>query len=47
MDWQNDLNLTIDLIFLLDVLVNFNTAYYDDMAVIIWDRKKIATNYWR
>ena len=46
-DWHDDINFSIDILFLVDILVNFNTAYYDEMAVIIRDRKKIAENYSR
>ncbi len=47
LDWHDDINLVIDLLFLIDILVNFNTAYYDEMAMLIRERKKIAANYSR
>ena len=39
--WYNTLNIVIDTIFIVDVLVNFNTTFmlgYD----VIYDRKLIA-----
>ena len=35
----------VDLIFLVDVILMFMTAYYDDDFSIISDRKLIAINY--
>lgn len=37
-------NLLIDSIFIIDLLVNFNTTFEEDLEVI-YDRKKIARNY--
>jgi hypothetical protein len=34
-------------VFLLDMAVNFNLAYYDETDEIIWDRKLIARHYWK
>ena len=34
-----------DFIFLIDVVINFNTAYYDAQDVLIVNRSKIATEY--
>ena len=34
-------------IFFVDILVNFNLAYYDEEDEIIWDRKRIAINYYK
>jgi hypothetical protein len=46
-DTQAKLNLTIDLIFLFDMLISFNTAYYDDMALLVRERQAIVLNYLR
>jgi hypothetical protein len=35
----------IDLIFLIDIFVNFNSAFEDDYLEIIDDRKTICLNY--
>ena len=37
----------IDLIFLCDLLVNFFSAFEDDKMVLIDDRKKIISSYFR
>ena len=44
-DWHSQLNLSFDIVFLLDMLVSFNTAFYDDMALLVKDRQAIAKNY--
>ena len=38
-------NYGIDFLFLLDIFLNFNCAYYDDDLAIIEDRCTIAKNY--
>ena len=35
----------MDLLFLMDILVVFNTAYYDDDVDLVDDRKQIAKTY--
>ena len=35
----------IDVIFFIDILFTFNTAYYDNGMVIIHDRKIIGIKY--
>ena len=40
-------NITIDLLFLIDILVMFNSAYYDEDFQIIESRKMIANAYVR
>jgi hypothetical protein len=35
----------IDLIFLIDIFVNFNSAFEDEYLEIIDDRKSICMNY--
>ena len=35
----------VDVVFLLDLIVNFNIAYYDDMNILIKSRRKIAMQY--
>lgn len=44
-DWYMRTNDVIDMLFFLDILVNFNSAYQNEMYEIIDDRKKIAKNY--
>ena len=41
----NPTNLFIDLMFLIDIFVSFNAAYYDEEMALIVDRKKISHNY--
>lgn len=38
-------NYWIDFMFLVDIILNFNLAYYDDDLAIIEDRCEIAKNY--
>ena len=40
-------NLGCDLLFMVDVLINFNSAYLDDSAVLVKDHKTIASHYLR
>jgi hypothetical protein len=35
----------IDILFLIDIIVNFNSAFEDDYLEIIDDRKSICLNY--
>ena len=42
--WYKMLNLAIDTIFILDILVNFNTSYSKELDTI-YDRKLIARKY--
>ena len=42
--WYKLLNLAIDTIFILDILVNFNTSYSKELDTI-YDRKLIARKY--
>lgn len=37
----------IDFLFLIDIIVIFNSAYYNDDSEIIDDRKEIANSYLR
>ena len=37
--------MTIDILFGLDILVIFNTAYYDDDVDLIENRADIAKSY--
>ncbi|OMJ95537.1 hypothetical protein SteCoe_1141 [Stentor coeruleus] len=39
------INTIIDLFFILDVLINFNTCYYEITGKLITGRKKISVNY--
>lgn len=38
-------NLVTDLLFLVDIIVNFMSAYHDEDMEIVEDRKKIANMY--
>jgi len=38
-------NAIVDGLFLLDVILIFNTAFYDEDLILIKDRKSIAKNY--
>ncbi len=41
-------DIIVDLLFFLDIIVAFNTAYVDESTeIVITDRKKIALNYLR
>jgi len=44
---DNIIDWTIDCLFLLDILIIFNTAFYDDDIQLIDDRKEIAFTYLR
>lgn len=39
------LSVVIDSLFLIDIIVIFNSAYYDEEFVIVENRKKIAKAY--
>lgn len=39
------LNVTFDIIFAIDILIEFNTAIYDDIFKLVDERKSIAKNY--
>lgn len=41
------INTIIDLFFILDVLINFNTCYYEITGKLITSRKKISANYFK
>lgn len=41
----NTINLILEAMFLIDMLVVFNTAYCESEFLLIKDRKSIATNY--
>ena len=45
MPWYVNLEYSIDAFFLIDILINFNTAYYRDDFEIETSRKAIAYNY--
>ena len=34
-----------DIVFLIDLFMNFNIAYYDDMNILVKERRKIAIKY--
>lgn len=38
-------NYTIDFLFFVDIILNFNSAYYDEDFEIVEDRWTIAKNY--
>ena len=37
----------MDAFFLLDIIITFNTAYYNDYLKIVDDRSEIAKNYFQ
>jgi hypothetical protein len=39
------INYTIDSLFLLDIFIIFNSAYYDNEFIIVDDRKEITNSY--
>jgi hypothetical protein len=39
------LNYFVDLGFVIDIIVNFNSAYEDKDQILVSNRKKIATTY--
>lgn len=44
-EWYMTINNTIDILFFVDILVIFNSAYQNEMYEMIDDRKVIAKNY--
>ena len=42
--WKT-INMAIDMFFLIDVVINFNTAYLDHEEVLHATRGEIAKNY--
>ena len=44
-DYGNYINWAIDLIYLIDIFVIFDTAIYDENDDLVEDRKRIAVNY--
>lgn len=38
-------NIVTDLLFLVDIFVNFNSAFYDEDMEVIDDRKRVVKNY--
>lgn len=43
--WLAIVNYTIDALFLVDIFINFNTAYKDEINNIVDDRKTVAKTY--
>jgi hypothetical protein len=43
--WYVVFNYSIDFLFLIDIIINFNTAYQSELYETIDDREKIAMNY--
>jgi hyperpolarization activated cyclic nucleotide-gated potassium channel 1 len=43
--WYVKLSYTIDIIFFLDIIINFNLAFQDEAYKTIDDRKVIACEY--
>ncbi|CAD8104029.1 unnamed protein product [Paramecium primaurelia] len=41
------LELIVDILFFLDILITFNTAYFNEEGVLIVDRQQIANQYLR
>mmetsp|Transcript_33730 Transcript_33730/g.32766 ORF Transcript_33730/g.32766 Transcript_33730/m.32766 type:complete len:154 (+) Transcript_33730:166-627(+) len=43
--WYTTLDLVVNIVFGLDIVVNFNTSFYDPDGNEVFERKKIAINY--
>ena len=41
------INTLVDLLFLVDIVMSMNTAYFDENGILIEDRQKIVSNYLR
>jgi len=41
------INYTIDICFLIDIIIIFNSAFYDGEFIVVEDRKIIAKEYLR
>ena len=39
------INYTVDILFLIEIMINFNLATYDENMDVIEDRYQIAKNY--
>lgn len=39
------LDYILIIIFFIDLLINFNLAYYNDCSKLVYDRRDIARNY--
>ena len=46
-DWKVGLDYTFDCLFILDIMFNFFTAYYDKFGRLVASRAKIKSNYLR
>jgi len=44
-NWSNYLNNIIDFFYLCDIIIIFNSAYYENDVDLVEDRKKISLNY--
>lgn len=45
--WYTQMNLTIDVFFGMDILLNFNLAYQDEAYAVVDDRWLIAKMYFK
>ena len=43
--WYVIMNYIIDSLFLVDIFINFNTAFHRDNHEIVEDRREIVKNY--
>lgn len=43
--WYMILSYTIDGLFVIDIFVNFNAAFFQEEYILVTDRKEIACNY--
>jgi hypothetical protein len=46
-DWTTHLALAFDIVFMIDILVNFNCAFVDEKDNLIKNRLRIAKRYAR
>jgi len=44
-NWARIFDLTVDLLFCLDMIFNFRVAYYDDYDCLVFEPKQIARRY--
>lgn len=43
--WEKIFEISIDIYFGFDIIVNFCSAYENELGILIFDRKDIAMNY--
>jgi len=46
-EFYEKLDLVINVVFMVDLAICFNTAYYNKEGQLVFSRKKIAENYFK